>query len=846
MSKWTKGLLSLAAVAGLAGCVGYGGFRAAQIAEQEGNWDVAVLRYLELADQYPGNIAYKAGLLRARLRASQQHFNRAQELHRLGSLEAAVREYQQAVQLDPANQFAQVELRKATEDLAEARGLSEGPTTLEDIKARVRRERPQPPQLNPRSAEPISLSFPQRVNVFDIYEALGKAFGINIQLDPKLRPSQMAIELEDVTAQEALEIVMQTAGHFYKVLSEDTIIVVEDNQQNRRKYEDLVIQTFYLSNAEVKDMMTLLRSLVGAKNIASNDQLNAIVLKDTADTVKVAERIIQSNDKARGEVVIDVELLQIDTDKIRELGVSLSSYQVTQSLDQDPPIRVSDLEFLDQSDWILALPSFLYDFVKSSSEAQLLANPQVRISDGEEASLTIGDRVPIPVTTFNTAQTVGGNIVPITSFQYQDVGIRLQIEPRLHHNREVTLDLEVEVANLAGFVEGTGGQQQPIIGTRNIQSTIRLKEGETNFLAGLIRDDNTLGDVGFPGLSDIPVLGRLFSKKSTEQRRTDLVLTLTPHIIRSADITEEDLLPIWVGTEQDLSFTGGSPRVESEVPSPFEDEEDAEEQERIREMIRQRIQSLPEGIQEGVEEGAPPGLDLVPTGPPVDVFGDEEDEDDEPEEEYDEDGPQGPGPAAWRGEAGRPVLAIDRGAGWAPRWAEADDEKARPVRLTILPRASAVLVGGEVTLEVVAEAEVPVSHFPLRLRYEAARLEIVSVEAGGFLGSEGEVVFLADTSAPGEVVLGASRVGDAPGVVGRGVVARLVVRAVAPGEAHVAFGRSRARGRDLERLPLVRRPARLLVVASPDELPSPPVEDEAPPAERRVAAGRLPGREVAA
>ncbi len=837
MGKWTRRLLSLAAVTGLAGCVGYGGFRAAQIAEQRGNWDEAVLRYLELADQYPGNIAYKAGLLRAKLRASQQHVDRAQDLHELGALEAAVREYQQAVQLDPANQFALVELRKATEELAEARGGSQGPTTLEDIKDRVRRERPQPPQLNPRSAAPISLSFPNRVNVFDIYEALGKAFGINIQLDPKLRPTQMAIELEDVTAQEALEIVMQTAGHFYKVLSPDTIIVVEDNQQNRRKYEDLVIQTFYLSNAEVKDMMTLLRSLVGAKNIASNDQLNAIVLKDTADTVQVAERIIQSNDKARGEVVIDVELLQIDTNRIRELGVSLSSYQATQSLDQDPALRVADLEFLDQSDWILSLPSFIYDFVKSSTEAQLLANPQVRISDGEEASLTIGDRVPIPVTTFNTAQTVGGNIVPITSFQYQDVGIRLRIEPRLHHNREVTLDLEVEVASLSGFVEGSGGQQQPIIATRNIQSTIRLKDGETNFLAGLIRDDNTMGDVGFPGLSDIPVLGRLFSKKSTEKRRTDLVLTLTPHIIRSADITEEDLLPIWVGTEQDLSFSGGSPRVESEVPGPFEDEEDAEEQERIREMIRQRIQSLPEGIQEGAEgtEGAASGLELAPSGAPSDVFGDEEEEDAE------EDEPPGPRAAAARADAWRPMLAAARGEGPAPRAAV----ESSPVRLALLPAATALVVGDEVTLELVAESETPVSHFPVRLRFDPARLELVRVEAGDFLGGEAEAVFLADASSPGEVVLGASRVGEAPGVVGRGVVARLVVRALTPGEAVVGFGRSRARGRDLERLPLVRQPARLVVVASPDELPPPPEAGDEPPLPRRLALA-APGREVAA
>ena len=230
----------------------------------------------------------------------------------------------------------------------------------------------------------------------------------------------------------------------------------------------------------------------------------------------------------------------------------------------------------------------------------------------------IGDRVPIPVTSFNTANTVGGNIVPITSFQYQDVGITINIEPRVHHNKEVTLKLTVEVSQVSGQVSGGGGQaSQPIIGTRTIESTIRLKDGETNFLAGLIRQDNSFSDTGVPGLSDIPVIGRLFSKNSTDNRRTDVILTLTPHIVRLPDITEEDLLPIWVGTEQNITFRGGSPRVESDVDGPF-DGPDQTSPEEIRRRIRERLQSLPRGLQ-GNDNGAqqqeqepPSGQELVP------------------------------------------------------------------------------------------------------------------------------------------------------------------------------------------------------------------------------------------
>src|SRR4029077_1883163 len=180
--------------------------------------------------------------------------------------------------------------------------------------------------------QPISLEFPQPVSLFSIYRALGKAFGINILFDPNLRDQELAIELKEVTAQAALETLIRASGEFYKVMDEHSIIIAQDNPQNRRTYEDLVIQTFFLSNAEVKDMLTILRSLIDARKIATNEQLNAIILRDTADKVKVAERIIEANDKSKAEVVVDIELLQINTQRLRARGVSLSSSSVGQQL----------------------------------------------------------------------------------------------------------------------------------------------------------------------------------------------------------------------------------------------------------------------------------------------------------------------------------------------------------------------------------------------------------------------------------------------------------------------------------------------------------------------------------
>ncbi|HTQ81524.1 MAG TPA: secretin N-terminal domain-containing protein, partial [Thermoanaerobaculia bacterium] len=642
------------------GCSSYGAYRKASIAEQTGNWDEAVLQYLKALENDPGSITYRAALLRAKIKASQVHFERGKQFRAAGVIDRAMVEYQQAVELDPSNQYAKVELEHAREAYNAAR-QNKDLASIEEMKKKARGARPQPPQLNPRSDTPISLEFPNEVSIFDIYRALGKAFGINILFDPQLKDQNVAIELKDVNAQAALETLMRAAGHFYKVVDEHTIIIAADNPQNRRTYEDLVIQTFFLSNAEIKEMTTILRSLIDAKKIATNEQLNAIILRDTADKVKVAERIIEANDKSKAEVVVDVELLQINTSKMRDLGTLLSTYSIGSGIDlgsstattggtggtgtttttSTPTLHVSDLQFLNQSNWALTIPSFTYNFIKQNTEAQLLAKPQLRITEGEKANLVIGDRVPIPLTTFNT-QNVGGagGIVPITSFQYQDVGIRIDMEPRVHHNQEVTLKVKVEVSQLNGSITTASGSQ-PIIGTRTIDSTIRLKDGETNFMAGLIRSDESTNDTGLPGLSEIPVIGRLFSDKKTQHDRTDVILTITPHIIRQAEITQEDLLPIWVGTESNISFRGATPRLESDSEGPFDGQEGTPEQ--IQDAIRRRIQRLPRGLRPGERQPgepippvgaelgnnnaqpnqpAPPpkGIDLAPVRPPADIF----------------------------------------------------------------------------------------------------------------------------------------------------------------------------------------------------------------------------------
>lgn len=817
MTKRVVSLLSLAVlVAALTSCASRKMSNQARLSEQLGDWDEAVVLYLELSQKEPASLSHRAALLRAKVQASHFHFGNAQQYREAGVFGRALVELQEAVQLDPTNQYAFVELQKVRAELAAQREEYDRETSLDTIKERTRGALALPPVLDPRSDEPIDLDFPEPVSIMDIYRALGKAFGINVLFDPKLRDEEISIELKQVTAQDALEILIRTAGHFYKVVDEHSIIIVADTTQNRRAYTDLIIQTFFLSNAEVADIMTMLRTLIDSRKIAPNERLNAISLRDSADKVKVAERLIRSNDKARAEVVVDVELMQIDTNKLREIGLSLDPRQISFSLD-DPTtasgtetsggggIRFSDLEFINASSWFVTIPSFLIDFVRDKTEAQTLARPQLRISDGETASLVIADQIPIPVTRFNTSNTVGGSIVPVTSFQYQDVGITIEIEPRVHHNNEISLKVRVVVSNIAGSIG-----DQPIIGTREINTTIRLKDGETNFLAGLIRTDRSVSEEGIAGLSEIPLFGRLFSKRTTQNKRTDIVLTLTPHIIRRADITEEDLRPIWVGTETNFSFNGGSPRLESPADGPFDN---AEERERALERRRQRLQELPRGLRGRQpdtpdEPEVPLGVDLVPSSRP---------------------NPPAAAASSFRlpslpGTAPdlRPMEAEEVTESFSARQGSVDAaRRALPsepegpggVEMFLSPDHTVVRPGEIFEVSVRVDAAEPVAHLPFTLAFDGELLEVLDTERGGFLGTGGSVQLLADTSRPGQAVIGASLLGRAPGVRGLGEIYRIRFRALRQGEGNITFIRSSALDSLLEGVELRTRSSRVVVQA---------------------------------
>jgi general secretion pathway protein D len=583
-------------------CASFNAYQRARSAEALQDWDVAVAQYEKALEIDPTNRQYKMALERSKRAASRVHFEKGKSLRaaavtatgidQLRLAQMAATEFQLTVRLDPTNQFAAVELAKAFQLINDIQRAAYEQVSVDDVKRRAAASmtKAQPPQLNPASTEPISLTFSRDTPVKDIYRALGNAFGINVLFDQAVKDDRITIELRDVTAQQALERVMQAANHFYKVLDERTIIIVPDNPQARRDYEDLVIRTFYLSNGDAEQVTNVVRTMIEARNVFPLKALNAITIRDTADKVRIAEKIIEANDKAKAEVVVQVELVQMDISRLRDIGMSISgpaSATATPTV-MGPDGRVAftggTLAEIAQvvgslndlrNNVTFTIPTATYSLIKTYGNSELLANPELRISEGEKATLHIGQRIPVPVTTvagYNPGTPNQGNqlVTPFTSFQYQDVGIKVAMEPRVHHNREVTLKLTVEVSNQGTPVE-FAGQRQPTFATRTIESTIRLKDGETNFLAGLIQSNNVRSEAKTPILGDLPFIGRLFTKESRDETRTDLVLTMTPHIIRIPDITEEDLAPMWVGTGTNLTFRGVSPRIESQsgVADPF-------------------------------------------------------------------------------------------------------------------------------------------------------------------------------------------------------------------------------------------------------------------------------------
>lgn len=560
--------LLVAALVPVLACASSAAFRNGQKAERVQDWDRAVLEYARALQKNPGNAELVAALGRARMRASTQHGNMGRRLAGRGLYKDALDEYQLALDLNPPA----VHLRQEMESLEARREARRQAASIEDLKIRARESSLPGLDLGAEADEPLGLVF-RGASLREAYMALARAVGVNVVFDPGFQDRPLDLDLKDVPFEQALSA-LNSAGHtFHRVTDARILTVIPDTQAKRREYEQQVIKTLFLSNADLKETIDLLRVVLGARRIAPLPGVNALTINDTPDKIAAAERIVHILDKRRAEVVVEIEILEINRSRLKEYGIYLTSGLDAQGIEgiaagilPDPTetFSASDNPYDPSNLVVTGLPGAVVRLLQTDSSTRLLANPQLRVSDGQTARASFGDQVPVPVTIFASIATGGIAQQPITSFEYKNVGVNIDITPRVHHNGEVTLELKLDIS----AVGPDGFQGLPTFNNRQVVSTLRLADGETNLLAGLILDNERYGLTGIPGIADIPFIGRLFARNQEAAAQTDIVMTLTPHVLRRPEITEADLRSFLVGGDASPLLFDAPPKPASTAIGP--------------------------------------------------------------------------------------------------------------------------------------------------------------------------------------------------------------------------------------------------------------------------------------
>ncbi len=578
------------------------------------NWDEAIKHYEKAMLDDPANPYYRLALIRAKIAASNFHLNQARQLVYAEKMEEAFREYDKALSYDPDNRLILNEIRSLTK-----RSEQEEPVKpMESLY--------EPPLKLKVSDQPITLRFPREVSLKSIFQALAKYAEVNLIFDESFRDKPFSIDLADMSFEQALERLCMVSKHFYRVVDASTALIIVDNPQNHMKYDLTAIKTFYLSNILAQDVQQALLQMVRSQQmiptISHNKDLNSVTVKTTPDKLKLAEQMIRQWDKPKGEIVVELEIMQVSRQMLRDMGMELDAYNVgigyvggvstgdgTDTGDgtgtgavtptQTSGINLGDLDFTKKENYSISLPSAFIRFLETDADTKLIAQPQLRGVHGEKIEYMVGDEVPIPNTTFQPF--AGGGIAqqPIVNYDYKNVGIEIYITPTIHSADEVSLEVDLKIKALAG----SGFGDLPVISSRQIKNIMRLRDGETNLLAGLLKEEERLTLKGIPGIREIPVLGTLFSYSEQEVQQTDVIMTITPYIIRSIPLDESDQTPLWLpleGVSGEGAGGGRLPRTRF-VPGMERDEiMDVRQEEAAEDEASNRVKLSPPGFETAV------------------------------------------------------------------------------------------------------------------------------------------------------------------------------------------------------------------------------------------------------
>ncbi len=583
-------MLALALLA--TGCAAGAAFNEGESAMKSGNLDEAVVAYRKALQASPDNANYQIALQHALLAASRSHLEKAHDFEQKDQLEAALGEYHQASEYDPSNRVASAKVAQLDREIRDRIEASRPKPAIQVLRERARAASAEP-ILNPASREPLNLRI-NNTSLRDGLIAIGGMTGINFTFDRDIQDRSTSVQLDGVTLEQALNQIMTMNQLSYKILSERSIFVFPDTTPKHAQYDEQVIRTFYLSHADSTDVMQILSTIIRLPGIAvqpaiaGNKTANTITIRGTSSVVQILEKVIEQNDKPRAEIVVDVEILEVDRTRAKEYGLELTQYAVggvlspevtpsgattgtggaaatpgvaPKSVTSPPPFNLNTISRgLTTSDFYMAVPAAIVHFMESDSHTKIIAKPQLRGAEGAKLTLKLGSQIPIISTSYTPIATGGAGVNPLSSYQYKDVGVNIDMTPTVTLEGEIRLDVTVDASSRGSDVI-IGGVNIPSFGQRTVTTRLRLRDGESNLLAGLFQETNQDGVTGVPGTIHIPLISQLFAHNTLQSEQIDVVMLLTPHVVRNHEITEEDLKPIYIGSQQNLGVGGAPPLI---------------------------------------------------------------------------------------------------------------------------------------------------------------------------------------------------------------------------------------------------------------------------------------------
>jgi general secretion pathway protein D len=724
-------------------------YKKGQEAEARQNYEQAYDLYKQAYDLKPTDLTYRASFERLRFLAGASHVHRGQLLREAGQLDAALAEFQKAAEIDPSSAIAKQEAQRTQKmiDAAKAPSAPKSAAPPSDLD-KLLQQAGGPVELAPISNVPINLKITEDAKV--IYETVGKLAGINVLFDPDYTSRRIKIELNNVSLEQALEIIALESKTFWRPVTSNTIFVATDNPAKRKDLEQSVIKTFYLANlsqpTELQDIVNAMRQILEIQRIQPLPSEGAIVVRGTPDQVALAQKLVGDLDRTKPEVIVDVAIMQISRDKAKTLGVSpptsatvalQQNIQTTTSTTTNNgtsnttlgsplentgstpnQINLNQLANLNATDFSITIPPANVSALFTDNNTKLIQKPEIRAVDGQKASLKIGERVPVATGSFQPGiGGVGINPLVNTQFQYLDVGVNIDVTPKVHAGNEVTLKVSMDISSVTG-TSNIGGISQPVIGQRKIEHEIRLKEGEVNMLGGMLEDSQTKSITGFPGLAQIPILKYLFGQVQTDHSENEIVFVLIPHIIRMPEITRLNEEALDIGTASSISLRRISQTVTPEKPAPVPAQDPG----------AQRMQNTPPST------------------------------------------PGGPGPVIPATAASTPSFGFD-------------------------PASMAQKAGSTFAVNVVLSGAQNAYSVPLQISYDPKVLQVLNVSNGSFLSQDGQPVALVhrDDDTTGTLQITATRPPGAGGVSGKGTVVTLTFMAKAAGQSMLTVAKGGTR-----------------------------------------------------